>query len=406
VSTVKDSKYRWIILALLFSGTTINYLDRIVLSVLLPEIEKEITISPVLYGFVLGSFQFTYTLGLLGVGFIIDRLGTKLSYLLSLIFWSVSGALSGLCGSGFSLAAWRAVFGLAASGNFPAAIKSVSEWFKVEDRAFATSLFNSGSSVSSIIGVPLIFAMAMVAGWRWVFVVFGGFGILLAVAWQLYYQKPPIAKGNQESNVIKWAELIRHRQTLGIMIGKFLTDPVWWFYLNWMPTYLNTQRGFQLKNIAIAIPVIYVIATIMGFIGGWLPRHFLRHGWSIERARKTTMLLSASILPVTVFAVTADSPWVAILLVSLACGAHNSWSANMFTLCSDCFPTKDVGSVTGLAGFAGGAGGILLSALVPGFVVQYFGYLPVFILMGFLHPLAFVFIKKLVRYQKTEGTHA
>ncbi len=397
------SSFRWIVLILLFAGTTINYLDRIVFSVLLPEIQKEIAIDPVVYGYILGSFQFTYTIGLLGIGFVIDKLGTKLGYFISMVLWSLSGAFTGFCNTGVSLAAWRGVFGLAASGNFPAAIKSVSEWFEVKDRAFATSLFNSGASISSIIGAPLVLLIVSLAGWRWAFVAFGALGIILAIFWQLLYKKPAVSLESTQTVVkVKWSELLKQKQTIGIMIGKFLTDPVWWFYLYWMPTYLNTQRGFNLRDIAIAIPVIYILATLMGFAGGWLPRYLIQKGMTVEKARKTTMLISASLLPITAFAVIANSPWVAILLVSLACGAHNSWSANIFTMCSDCFSTRSVGSVTGLAGFAGGFGGILLSALIPGFVVQYFGYVPVFILMGILHPLAYVFIKTFVTYNIEE----
>jgi ACS family hexuronate transporter-like MFS transporter len=392
--------YQWLILALLFTGTTINYLDRIVLSVLLPEIEKEITISPFLYGLILGSFQFTYTLGLLGIGYIIDKLGTKIGYLLTIIAWSISSAFHGLCLSASCLALWRAAFGLSASGNFPAAIKSVSEWFTVEKRAFATALFNSGSSIASIIGAPLIIAVMINYGWRWTFVIFAASGLFLVVFWQGYYKKSVPVNQSEDFNKLAWPLLLKKKQTLGIMIGKFLTDPVWWFYLYWMPTYLNTEHSFDLRGIALAIPVIYIIAILMGFIGGWVPGYLMRHGWALEKARKTTMMYSALFLPFTVFAVFAENPWTAILLVGLACGAHNSWSANIFTMCSDCFRPQTVGSVTGIAGFAGGFGGVLLSALIPGIIVQYFGYIPVFILMGILHPLAYLFINYLVDYEE------
>lgn len=395
----KSPNYRWIILALLFAGTTINYLDRIVLSVLIPEIEKDISISPMIYGFILGSFQFTYTIGLLIVGLVIDKLGTKLGYLVAMLLWSVAGAFSGVCQSGLCLAVWRAVFGLAASGNFPAAIKSVSEWFKVEDRAFATSIFNSGSSISSIIGAPLILALVLAVGWRWTFGVFSAIGIVLALVWLMLYKPPQTTAQPTPNERQPWRQLIQDKRVIGIMIGKFLTDPVWWFYLYWMPTYFNTERGLDLKGIALAIPVIYIIATIMGFIGGWLPKHFMSRGWNVERARKITMLLSALLLPISAFAVFAQQVWVAVLLISLACGAHNSWSANIFTMCSDLFDSESVGSVTGIAGFAGGFGGILFSALIPGFVVQFFGYIPVFFLMGLLHPLAYLFVRTLVSYK-------
>ncbi len=397
MSYKNKNTYRWVILSLLFAGTTINYLNRNVLSLLLPVIQKEIPISPVVYGYILSAFQFTYTLGLLVVGFVIDRLGTKLGYLLSILLWSIAGAMHGLCGTGFCLAGWRGALGLTASGNFPAAIKSVAEWFQIKDRAFATSLFNSGASISSIIGPPLIAAIALAAGWRSAFFVFGGIGFILFIFWQIFYKQPETSYISAEKIKIPWSELLRHKESIGIMLGKFLTDPVWWFYLYWMPTYLNTQRGFDLKGIAIAIPLIYTLATLMGFIGGWAPGYLMRLGWSVDRARKSTMLVSALLLPISACAVFAANPWVAIILVSLACGAHNSWSANIFTLCSDCFPAKTVASVTGLAGFAGGIGGILFSALIPGFVVQYFGYVPVFIFMGILHPLAFIVIKFFIK---------
>ena len=399
--TSKSSSYRWIILALLFAGTTINYLDRIILGVLLPEIEKEMVISPMLYGFIIGSFQFTYTIGLLGAGWVIDKLGTKLGYFMSIVLWSLSGAAHGLCRSAWSFAGWRAVFGLSAAGNFPAAIKTVSEWFNVKDRAFATSLFNSGSSISSIIGAPLALAIVLQVGWRWTFVVFGAAGFVLALFWMLLYKKPQFDK-KMKSDAVPWRVLLQQKQTWGIMIGKALTDPVWWFYLFWTPKYFLDARGLNIRGMALAIPAIYALATLMGFVGGWLPKYFLSKGWSVERARKTTMLFSASLLPISAMAVFANEMWLVVVLISLACGGHNSWSANIFTMCSDCFESHSVGSVTGIAGFAGGVGSIFISAAVPAILVEYFGYVPVFLLMGFLHPLAFLFVKNLVSY-KNEG---
>ena len=398
-----SNNFRWIVIVLLFSATTINYMDRIVISVLLPEIRLEISINSIIYGFIVSAFQFSYTIGLLVAGFVIDRFGTKFGYLLSMILWSFAGGMHGLAGTGFSLAACQGIFGFTAAGNFPSAIKSVSEWFKVEDRAFATSVFNSGASISSIIGPPLIAVIALSAGWRWSFIFFGALGLILAFFWQKFYKNPVVAtiKNTKPTKKIKWSVLIQNKSALGIMLGKFLTDPVWWFYLYWMPTYLNDQRGFDLKAIALAIPVIYTIATLIGFVGGWFPGFLMKKGWSTGRARRFAMLLSASLLPVTSLAVLSHSPWTAILLVSLACGAHNSWSANIFTMSSDCFSSETVGSVTGLAGFAGGIGGIILSALVPGFVIHYFGYIPVFILMGILHPLGYISVSTLVKYKES-----
>ena len=399
-----SSRYRWVILSLLFVATTINYFDRIVLSVLIPEIKKDLLLDDIAYGHILSAFQLAYTFGFLAVGKIIDRLGTKLGYLLSILLWSFAAAMHALCGTAFCLAAWRAALGLTESGNFPAAIKAVSEWFPVKDRAFATSLFNSGSSISSIIGPPLIALIAINFGWRWTFFAFGFLGIFLAIGWQILYKKPP--QPVEEEPVLQekypWALLLRRKETYGIMLGKFLTDPVWWFYLFWMPNYLADQRGFDLKGIAIAIPLIYSIATLLGFVGGWFPGYLMRRGWTVSRARKTAMLITALFLPISATAVLAPNPWVTILLVSLACGAHNGWSANIFTLVSDCYPSHAVASVTGLAGFAGGIGGLFIATLAPGYIVTYFGYVPIFFLMGILHPLAFVAIAILVKSKRMQ----
>ncbi|HEX9972973.1 MAG TPA: MFS transporter [bacterium] len=394
--------YRWVILSLLFCATTINYFDRIVLSVLIPEIKRELNISDISFGHIISAFQITYTLGFLAAGKFIDWVGTKLGYMLSILFWSIAAAMHSLCGTAFCLAAWRGVLGITESGNFPAAIKSVTEWFLIRERAFATSLFNSGASISSIIGPPLIVTIALAAGWRWAFFTFGIIGIALALIWPFVYKMPKqnyndLTKTNSLHEKYKWSTLLRHKETYGIMLGKFLTDPVWWFYLYWMPNYLDSQRGFNLKDIAIAIPLIYTIATLLGFVGGWFPGYLMHRGWSIGKARKTTMLICALLLPISATAVIVQNHWIAILLVSLACSAHNGWSANIFTLASDCFPSSAVGSVTGLAGFAGGLGGLLIATLAPGYIITYFGYKPIFFLMGILHPLAFLGIALLIR---------
>jgi ACS family hexuronate transporter-like MFS transporter len=396
------SNYRWVILFLLFAATTINYLDRIVLSVLIPEIKKDLAISDIDYGHILSAFLLMYTLGFLIVGRIIDRLGTKLGYLLSIVTWSISAAMHAVCHSSLCLGIWRGALGITESGNFPAAIKAVSEWFQVKDRAFATSLFNSGASIASIIGPPMIVAIYLQSSWRWTFFVFGLMGFILVAIWNFAYKTPSISVNNNPQNskgekALPWRLLLRRRETYGIMIGKFLTDPVWWFYLFWMPNYLSSQRGFDLKEIALAIPLIYINATLLSWVGGWFPGYLIKQGWDVFRARKLVMLISAACLPVTAFAVLAGNPWTAILLVSLACGAHSSWSANIFTLSSDCFPSRAVGSVTGLAGFAGGLGGLIIATLAPGYIVTYFGYVPVFIMMGVLHPLAYIAIKVMVK---------
>jgi ACS family hexuronate transporter-like MFS transporter len=398
--------YRWIILSLLFAATTINYFDRIVLSVLIPEIKRDLNLDDIAYSHILSAFQLAYTIGFIFAGRFVDWLGVKAGYSLAILFWSIAGAMHTLCSSAFCLSVWRGMLGITASGNFPAAIKAVAEWFQVKDRSFATSLFNSGASIASIVGPPLIAAIALTAGWRLTFFIFGAFGFILVIIWAMLYQKPPQSDAEirqTRSSDYSWRELLRFRQSYGIMVGKFLTDPVWWFYLYWMPNYLAEQRGFDLKGIAIAIPVIYIVAIVIGIAFGWLPGFLMNRGYSVARARKTTMLATALLLPVSALAVFADNVWIAILLVSLACGAHNGWSANIFTLISDCYASRAVGSMTGLAGFAGGLGGLLIATMAPGYIITYVGYVPIFVLMGALHPLAYLGIRVLIKDEKIIG---
>ena len=412
--------YRWVILALLFAATTINYFDRIVLSVLIPEIKKDLGIDNIAYGYIVSAFQLTYTFGAIAAGWVIDRLGTKLGYTLSIFFWSVAAAMHCFCRTAFGLGFWRGMLGLTESGNFPVAIKSVSEWFEPRERSFATSLFNSGTSIASVIGPPVIVAITLSVGWRWTFFAFGALGFVLAIVWQFAYKSPVSVQAPDYGPCLKhagagirgqavsvskskWSDVLKYRQTYGIMLGKFLTDPVWWFYLFWMPNYLSEKRGFDLKAIGMAIPVVYISAALMGYVGGWLPGYFMKQGWSVGRARKTTMLLCALAMPITAFAVKVNNPWLAIMLMSLACGAHNGWMANIFTLSSDCFPPSAVGSVTGLASFGGGLGGFLVATFATGYIITWFGYVPIFVLMGILHPLAFLMICVLIKDVKIVG---
>ncbi len=383
------------VIALFFAATTICYFDRLVLPILSKDIRESLGFGNVGYGYVNAARSFLYMLGFLFAGRLVDTLGTKKSYLLSIASWSGVGALTALSGSVWSLGIWSGLLGLTQSGNFPAAIKGVSEWFRAKQRAFATSLFNSGSSVGPIIAPFLIAAVAKTAGWKGAFVTFGLLGLALAALWPFLYRDPPgaTASPSPPRNEVSWGELFRHKEAYGIMIGKFLTDPVWWFYMFWIPPYLYDDHGFSVDEVAWAFAVIYLIAIVIGNLIGWLPGFLVERGFSVLKSRKTAMLGAASFMPLVVLAGVFNHPWVAILLVGLACAAHNGWSANIFTLSSDCFPPDVVGSVTGLAGFGGALGGILFSSLIPGYAIEWFGYLPVFVLMGILHPLAYIVIR-------------
>lgn len=395
--------YRWVILTLLFVATTINYFDRIVLNVLVKDIKADLSLSDLQYGYIVTAFRFTYACGFLIAGRAVDWLGTKFGYLAAILLWSLSALLRGVGRSLSMLCFWQGSFGVAASGNFPAAIKSVTEWFPARQRSLATSLFNSGPSIALVVGPPIIaLIMSGTDNWRWTFVIVGLTGFILAAVWPILYRQPKhLAVLNsihtQNNKTIKWSRLLKHKETYGIMIGKFCTDPVWWFYIAWLPNYLYDKRDFNINEIAIALPLIYGIAIVLGNIAGWAAGFLIRKGLHPRVARKRVMFVCALFMPLSALAVFADNPWVAILLVSLACSAHNGWSANIFTLVGDCFDSTAVGSVTGLIGFAGGMGGVLIAGLAPAFIVQYFGYVPIFILMGVLHPVAIVFVHLFIK---------
>ncbi len=390
--------YRWVILVLLFAATTINYFDRIVLNVLVKDIKQDLGLNDLQYGYIVTAFRLTYALGFVVAGRVIDWLGSKVGYLVWLVLWSLSACFRGVGRALSTLCFWQGSFGVAASGNFPAAIKSVTEWFPARQRSLATSLFNSGPSIALVVGPPVIaLLMEGVNDWRWVFIIVGATGFVLAAMWPFVYKRPEhlshlqTTPAGRKSN-IKWKKLLEHKETYGIMIGKFCTDPVWWFYIAWLPNYLYDKRNFNIKEIAVALPLIYGIAVVLGNLAGWAAGYLIRRGLHPRDARKKVMLTCALFMPISAFAVFAGNPWVAILLVALACSAHNGWSANIFTLVGDCFDSTAVGSVTGLVGFAGGMGGVLIAGLAPGFIVHYFGYVPIFILMGVLHPIAIIFV--------------
>ncbi len=393
--------YRWIIVSLLFLATTNNYYNRIILSVVIPEVKRDLSLTDIQYSYIVSAFQFSYMIGMLIAGKMIDWLGTRLGYLAAMFGWSIASVMHGLSGSAILLGLWRGFLGLSEAGNFPGAIKSVSEWFPENERSFATSLFNSGPNVALITGAPVIALLTLYFGWRGAMIIIGSTGIVLMAAWLIFYRKDTPYAGRDinthfQENVT-WRRLFQHRETYGIMIGKFLTDPVWWFYLFWLPNYLNSERGYDIKQIAVAVPFIYIIATLMGIVGGWLPGWFMKRGWTLLNARKVTMITCASILPFTIYAVYTDNVWISILFVGLACGAHTGWSNNILTLASDQFPSQAVGSVTGLGGFSGGLGGLLLTSALVGYIVTYIGYFPVFILMGIMHPTAMLCIHLLIR---------
>ena len=377
-------KYRWVICGMLFLATVINYMDRQILGLLAPMLQHDIGWTQLEYSRIVITFSAAYAVGILLAGRVVDRLGVKLSYSLAILFWSAAAMLHAAVSSVVGFAVVRALLGLGEGGHFPAAIKTVAEWFTPKERALAVGLFNSGANIGAVIAPAVIPALALAYGWRAAFVVIGLLGILWFVAWIFIYrpagqpasatdetpageavqsQAAP-AESEPASPAPTWRKLLTYRQTWAFIIGKFLTDPIWWFYLFWLPKWLNEARGLDMRQLGLPLLTIYTITIIGSIGGGWLSSTLLRRGKSVNRARKTAMLVCA-LCTVPVMTVSGiDHLWGAVLLIGLAAAAHQGWSANLFTTVSDLFPQRMVASVIGLGGMAGSLGGVLFSELI------------------------------------------
>lgn len=366
--------WRWVICALLFFATTINYMDRQVLGILAPFLQRTIGWNEIQYGDIVFAFQAAYAIGLLLVGGLIDRLGTRIGYALSIGIWSLSAMGHALANSVLGFGFARAMLGLGESGNFPAAIKTVAEWFPKKERALATGIFNSGTNVGAVIAPLTVPWIATHWGWRWAFLFTGFFSATWLICWLVLYRRPqqhpklspeelryiqsdPV----EPTTKIPWLHLLPHRQTWAFVLGKFLTDPIWWFYLFWLPKYLNAKHGLSLTQLGPPLVAIYVAADIGSIGGGWLSGTLIKRGWSVNRARKTAMLVCAlCVLPV-LFVSRIGGLWPVVGLISLATAAHQGWSCNIFTTASDMFPKQAVASIVGLGGFGGALGGMFLA---------------------------------------------
>jgi ACS family hexuronate transporter-like MFS transporter len=394
---VTTSAYRWRICALLFAATTLNYVDRQVLGVLAPDLTRTFGWSEVDYGYIVTAFQAAYAIGLVGAGALIDKLGTRIGYALAICVWSIAAMSHALAGGVLGFAAARFLLGLGEAGNFPAALKTVSEWFPRGERAFATGLFNSGTNVGAILAPLTVPIVALTWGWQAAFLFTGVLSAMWLVTWLIVYRAPPVQSDPDEPTArLPWAQLLRHRQAWAFVAAKFLTDPVWWFFLFWLPKFLNQEYGLTLTALGPPLIAIYLLADIGSIGGGWLAGRFVRRGWSVNKARKGAMLVCAlSVVPI-VFASSVSNLWVAVALIGLATAGHQGWSANVFTLPSDMFPRHAVASVVGLGGLAGAVGGMLISTFI-GFLLQATGsYLPVFMIAGSAYLIALTVVHVLV----------
>lgn len=403
--------FRWTICALLFFATTINYVDRQVIGILSKDLQAAFRWSEIDYGNIVAAFNAAYALGLLLAGRLIDRFGTKIGYATALTIWSLAAMAHALARSAFGFGVARAALGLGEAGNFPAAIKTVAEWFPKKERALATGIFNAGSNVGAIVAPLTVPWIALHMGWQWAFILTGGIGLLWLAFWVPLYARPeahPRLSRTELAHIqsdppdppaakVPWIKLIPRRETSAFAIGKYLTDPIWWFYLYWVPQFLRQNYGLDLTSIGLPLIAIYVVADIGSIGGGWMSSTFIKRGWTINQARKTAMLICALLVTPIVFASHARNLWLAVGLVGLAAAAHQGWSANIFTLTSDMFPRRAVGSVVGIGGMAGAFAGSTMAVIV-GYILQVTGgnYRVPFFIAGSVYLVALLIIQLLV----------
>lgn len=384
-------RYRWRICALLFFATTLNYLDRQVLGLLAPELQRSLHWSEGDYAKVVVAFQAAYAIGLVSMGGLLDRIGTRLGYALGLSLWSIAGMAHALAGSVFGFASARFGLGLAEAANFPAAVKTVAEWFPRQERALATGVFNSGANIGAILAPLVVPWLAVTYGWQWAFVITGAIGFVWLAFWLTTYRPPAehprlspaelayiTADGAPPAaRRIPWRALLAHRETVTVCLLKFVTDPVWWFFLFWLPKFLHERFGVSLLELGPPMITIYLVADLGSVAGGWLSSWFIKRGHSVDFARKAAILIAGLFALPIFWASRTDSLWVAVALVSLGTAAHQACSANIYTIVSDVFPQRAVGSVVGLAGFSGAISGAIIARVV-GFLLDRTGsYVPV-----------------------------
>jgi ACS family hexuronate transporter-like MFS transporter len=408
--------FRWVICGLLLLGTTKNYMDRWVLSALKTTLQHDLSWSEIDYSHIVIAFQAAYAVGMLAVGGFVDRVGTRLGYGIVMVFWSFASMAHAVGSSLSSFFMARIALGFGESGVFPASIKAVAEWFPAKERALATGIFNAGTNVGVILAGLSVPWITMHFGWRWAFVIIGSLGFAWLALWLLLYQKPEdhprcskaeleyiLDDAPQPMEKIKWVSLLPHRQTWAYASGKFLIDPVWWFYLYWVPDFLERRHGVHLAQISLPIVMIYLISDVGSVAGGWLSSFMIRRGFSVNAGRKIAMLVCAIVIVPIVFAYRVSELWQAVLLIGLAAAGHQGFSANLYTLTSDLFPKRAVASVAGIGGMAGAVGGMLIAKIV-GYVLQWTGsYMIPFFIAGSAYLVALALIHILTPRMEPAG---
>ncbi|HWN94920.1 MAG TPA: MFS transporter [Methylomirabilota bacterium] len=429
--------YRWVICALLFFAATINYIDRQVIGILKPDLMKTFGWSDErIYSSIVFSFQLAYAIGFIFAGRFMDAVGVRRGFAISVIVWSIAAAAHGLAGlvtdwtlpmisldaktglaivsltgAAVGLAIARFALGIGEAGAFPASIKAVADWFPRKERALATGIFNAGTNVGALASPLLVPLIAKQMGWQWAFVITGALGFLWVGWWLAAYRQPeqhprltPAELAYIQSDPIDppvkipWRKLLPHRQTWAFAIGKFMTDPIWWLYLFWVPDFLNKNYnvGISVSELGPPLITIYLIADVGSVGGGWISSHLIQKGWTANKARKLAMLVCALCVVPIIFAASGVGKWAAVLLISLAAAAHQGWSANIFTLTSDMFPRKAIGSVVGIGGMAGAVGGMCLALLVGAILQDTGSYKLIFAIAGSAYLVALTIIHLLV----------
>jgi ACS family hexuronate transporter-like MFS transporter len=387
----QPGRYRWLICGLLFAATAINYVDRQIIGVLKPTLQHEFAWTESDFADVIFWFQVAYALGYIGFGKLVDRIGARIGYAASVLLWTAAHVAHACVASIGGFIAVRFALGLGESGNFPAGLKAVAEWFPQRERAFATGLFNAGTNIGAIVTPLIVPGITLALGWRAAFVVTGSFSLVWLVLWLKLYRRPEAqADVGAHAAEIKssWRRLLRVRETWAYTAARFLIDPIWWMFLFWLPDFFARRYGLDLKNFGPPLVAVYVISDVGSIAGGWLSSKLIRNGCSVNRARKLTMLLaSILVLPVT-FAMYADNLWLAVGVVGAATAGHQAFSANLYTFPSDVFPRQAVASVVGIGGTAGAIGGMLMSKYA-GWVLDSVGsYTPIFMVAGAVYFLA------------------
>ncbi len=412
VRKTQSGNFRWFICGLLFYATTVNYMDRVVMGILKNTISKDLHWTDDDYGTITAVFQFGYALMLPVAGRVIDWLGIRIGYTLAVLVWGLSSIAHAFAGNIVQFSIVRLGLGLGEAANFPAALKTVADWFPRKERALATGIFNSGTNVGAIIAPLIIPVVVARFGWHAAFLVTGSFSLSWIVIWLLVYRQPKaeelafIRSDVPEESAMKipYATLLTKRSAWAFLIGKFFTDPVWWFYLFWIPGFLQSKYHIDLLHTGPPLFAIYLAADFGSIGGGWLSSKLMKRGWEVTRARKTAMLVFACLVLTVVFVpFTGGNLWLTVALIGIAAGSHQGWSANLFTIPSDCFPRKAVGSVVGLGGMGGGLAGIFVSKAVGKWLtISNEAYAPLFFIAGSMYLFSLLIIHLMLPRFKQE----